>query len=237
LEDFYAFCRVADDLADEPDLSLEERMEGLDSLRHWVLNPEAVSHPFWNRLWASRQKFNIPDRCFLGLLHSLRMEIESLQKDFLFETWEDLNAYIQGVACDVGEVVLCILEKPPASRQDYAQNLGRCVQYLNILRDLDEDEVNHRRYFPREALRPLGISINSPLSLTVSEKQRIREELFRRAQAYYEISRTLPIRSWIAELMINFYRRAALRYWRFGKPQRLSRSEKLKVLFLTLLKV
>lgn len=216
---------MADDLADEPGLSLQEREEGLKRIQSWIARPKQATHPFWLELEENRKSFQIPENCFSGLLKSLEMEMKALKKDFLFESWEELNLYIQGVACDVGEAVLCILEKPDAHRKEYAQAMGRCVQYLNILRDLEEDERNGRRYYPREALR-----------LKEESESALREFLFQEAESYYERAQALPYRSWISELMINFYRRGARHYWRYGLSRRLSRREKAQVALKTLFK-
>lgn len=232
LEDFYAFCRIADDLADQDGLEVQERINRLEALRSWVLEPEGRPHPFWNRLRAARVEFQIPDRCLTGLLDALLSELERLERVCLFESWTELEAYIQGVACDVGEVVLCILGKKQTDCRLYAKNMGQCAQLLNILRDLEEDFDKARIFVPNDCLKAHAISLENFLSSDLSP---IREELYQRAQTAFKNSRDLRCRSWVAELMISFYRSAAKKHWRYGDSRRLSRGSKALIALRSLL--
>ncbi len=147
-------------------------------------------------------------------------------KPLTFETWQELNDYVQGVAVCVGEVVLQILGVRDSNSSAYAQGMGRCVQYLNILRDIDEDFAEGKIFIPREYLQTLGISdFSKPFSSEA--KQKAREELWRRAVNYRAHVQPSSIKCLPAEVMVGVYMEGAQKYWRHGDSQRLTSFEKL----------
>jgi len=227
LEDFYAFCRIADDIADEAGRPDSERLEQLNRIKEWIDNPEST-HPFWIRLAEHQKDFSIPPRCLRGLIHALEFEVKCLGRDYLFDSWDELESYIQGVAGDVGESVLCILGAKETDRTEYARQMGRCVQFLNILRDLEEDYGAGRIYVPKEYF-------GGDLGCFETHLPALRTELHQKALRAYQLSRKLGCRSWIAELMINFYISAAKKNWIYGRRHRLSRWEKAQVAGRTVL--
>lgn len=215
LEEFYAFCRLADDIADEPGPPQIKR-EALGQMSSWVMRRESIGHPFWDKFLAKLILFDVPFDCLAGVLNGVSIDLRA-EDSLRFESWRDLEHYIQGVAVDVGRGVLHILGAKDPSLDDYALHMGRCVQLINFCRDIEEDLKNDRFYFPTEAMG----------GLRIDEHQKIRDQLFDRALQEWKLTKTY---SWLclsAELMVRIYLEGAIRYWQFGKNHRLSKSEKV----------
>jgi phytoene synthase len=80
------------------------------------------------------------------------MELDLTKKNY--DTLEESLEYIYGSAEVIGLYMARLMDLPPDSHP-YAQLLGRSMQYINFIRDLDEDRRLGRRYLPL-ADTPLG---------------------------------------------------------------------------------
>lgn len=146
---FYAFCRVIDDIADDPDSPNEEKIAGLD---HWqglfhgeVDQPEALE----KAVLELREKHQIPSEHFLDLIEGCRMDLQPQR----FQTWQELQTYTHRVASTVGLVCLPLFGATHPNAPAYAEKLGHALQLTNILRDVGEDLENENRiYLPLQDL-------------------------------------------------------------------------------------
>lgn len=66
-----------------------------------------------------------------------------------YETMESLRKYLYGSAEVVGLMMARILNLPEESHNS-AKHLGRAMQYVNFIRDINEDLWLGRNYFPRK---------------------------------------------------------------------------------------
>jgi phytoene/squalene synthetase len=224
LSDLYAFCRLADDIADCEGLEASTRRVLLESLRAWVRRQTPIGHPFWDRFLEERRSYAIPDPVLEGILTGVSRDFDPKP----FETWGELDSYVYEVACCVGEAVLCILGAAGNEASEYAWQMGRALQYLNIMRDLQEDRANGRSYIPQEFMRTLKNS-EAEIFLSQEKLQLVREEFYKRAIGFRYYARPYSWRCLIAELMAGLYFHASARYWRFGNPKRLSFLEKFLI--------
>lgn len=223
LNDFYIYCRLLDDVVDEEGLDTSQRVEILKKIENWVKQNERIEHPFWDRLLEARWRYGISDATLLGIIDGVRTDLSV--GPLTFETWEELDQYVYGVSCCVGQGVLAILNICEDKTKAYSENMGSCVQYLNIMRDLSEDISRDRVYVPQSYLRSIGLHEGyKPGSGLLPI---IREELYRRAMNFYERALPRSLRYFPADLMGTIYVRAATQYWRKGANRRLSKSEKL----------
>lgn len=234
LDDLYAFCRLVDDISDETSLGLssEQRHQILDQIRSWCDQPKAIDHPYWDRFAETIQTYRISNASLVGIIEGCRYDI-SQEKPLTFESWDDLNAYVYGVACCVGEATLSVLGATNNGRsKDYALWMGRTLQYLNIMRDIDEDFQNRRLYIPLEYLRTLKVSpdvlsVGAPIAENL--KGTVRRELFKRAQEFRAKAKPYSLQCLPAELMAAVYLFAATQYWVFGDLRRLGKWQKLRI--------
>ena len=146
---FYAFCRIIDDIADDPNNSITFKTEGL---KHWVnlfhgkvTNPK----PIETAVLDLQKKHTIPKEHFLDLIEGCQMDLEPQR----FETWTELQSYTHRVASTVGLVCLPLFGATHPESPAYAKSLGHALQLTNILRDVGEDLDNGNRiYLPLQDL-------------------------------------------------------------------------------------
>lgn len=205
-------------------------MKALRQVEDWTRGLIETTSAYWTRFQLEIQKWGIPQELLLGIIHGVQKDMLHPGSFLQIKTWAELNDYCQGVAGDVGCGVLYILgatTTPTNQMSQYAQMMGRCVQYLNIMRDLQSDFQNHRVYVPLEFLKTLGIEAKK---LPEEQLPRIRDELFQRAMNYREQAQVYSWKCFPAELMVNMYAEASRAKWRKGDSSRLTNSEKLKAL-------
>ena len=151
---FYAFCRVVDDLADEPHLPMEQRRAGLLAWRRTLLGcaEAAEEPPLSKELKEVLARHDVPAEWALELVKGCEMDLEGTR----YETWEELRTYCYRVASAVGLVSARIFGGRGC--EVYAEELGLALQLTNILRDAAEDfSVSGRIYLPGEELRRFGV--------------------------------------------------------------------------------
>ena len=188
---FYAFCRLIDDLADDPGLPAETRRAALDAwargLEHGFENPDEMQAA----ITGIRGRYRIPNELLLAIIDGCRADIDPRR----FATWDDLDAYIWKVSCAVGLVSVRIFGCRSDGAGPYAEALGRALQLTNIARDVGEDWKNGRRlYLPLELLEKHGISEGEfPVASSDPRFQRVMGALADRAEAaFHEADRLFP---------------------------------------------
>jgi phytoene/squalene synthetase len=221
LRDLYAFCRIADDISDAKGIPREKRQDLLHELQAWVKKRQPIGHRFWDRFLTERTAYEIPDRVLLGIIDGVAMDITKERVEF--NTWEELDRYIYGVASCVGEAVLAILGAQSSQSPTYADAMGKCLQYLNIMRDIEEDEAENRIYIPQIYLQTLTNDRLPPIHCLPD----IRNELFSRAMNFRKKAKPYSLKCLPAELMAALYLKASQKFWRHGNPRRLSKLEKV----------
>ena len=156
----YGFCRVVDDIADEPGPTTAERRVLLDGWRADIAALFAGSPPERARYLAEPiERFGLRQSDFLAIVDGMQMDVEGPIRapDYL-----TLDLYADRVASAVGRLSVRIFGMPDAPGLALAHHLGRALQLTNILRDLDEDAGMGRLYLPAEALAAAGIATTDP---------------------------------------------------------------------------
>ena len=151
----YAFCRIADDIADERDL-YPDPMADLARWREALLGAyEGQPRGPVMRAWADTlTRFDVPLQPALDLLSGVEMDISGAT----FRTFEELRLYCYRVAGTVGLLMAPILGYQDAEALDAAVELGIAMQLTNVLRDLAEDAARGRLYLPTEELAAFGFT-------------------------------------------------------------------------------
>jgi len=156
---FYAFCRQVDDLADEPDMPLEQRRLGLRRWREALSGRAGRSSdepPLASALREVLTRRQVPMEWAVEVVLGCEMDLEGAR----YRTWEDLRCYCYRVASAVGLVSARIFGGRGCDA--YAVELGLALQLTNILRDAAEDyTVSGRVYLPGEELERFGIQKGS----------------------------------------------------------------------------
>lgn len=180
----YAFCRTADDIADEPDLYPNPMRE----LARWRAalgdaykgQPRGPVMTAWTDMLG---RFAVPITPALDLLDGVAMDISGTR----YKTFDDLRLYCYRVAGTVGLLMSPVLGYEGADTLDCAVNLGIAMQLTNILRDIGEDAANGRIYIPDEDLARFGYSREQLLHGIINDNfLSLMEFEMARAEEYYE---------------------------------------------------
>lgn len=180
----YAFCRIADDIADAPGLSALKRQQELDLLAH-TLKTERYSEgdTLWPAFFDVIERYNIPKTYFSELLEGVRTDISP----FEIKTLADLDRYSYLVAGTVGLMCTYILGQSDKQTLQGAKQLGIAMQYTNIMRDVSADADIERVYLPSMVMKQHGLSRKDVLGGHNEEALRgVLAELAQRAQLYYD---------------------------------------------------
>jgi squalene synthase HpnC len=151
----YAFCRWADDLADEigdPRASLElldwweQELGGCYSGR--------ANHPVFIALRGTIQSFDIPIDPFHALLTAFRQD----QIVHRYASWDSVLDYCRGSANPVGRLVLYLFGYRDSHRQSLSDHTCTALQLANFWQDVSRDLDKDRIYIPMDMLRAFGLS-------------------------------------------------------------------------------
>ena len=176
LAHYYAFCRQADDIVDEPN---ENPALALEALRQEVefIYVGAPRTELGQALMQDVATFNLPRDRFMLLLEGMQADLSHKR----YATFEELGWYLYRVAVIVGKATLDILGERGDKADLLAQYLGSAVQLTNIVRDVYEDAKMGRVYLPC-TLTAQEILENR----SAPEVEQLCKQVTRRARAYYE---------------------------------------------------
>lgn len=156
MEQFYAFCRIIDDIVDEPGMSKEERHAALDRWLSVIHQERTPRKGLEEEIVELIAHFQLDLEPLDILIEGCRGDISPQQP----ETREDLLAYAYKVACCVGIASATVMGASEKAK-DYAIALGYALQLVNILRDVAEDCSKHGRfYLPKADLDLFGVSMD-----------------------------------------------------------------------------
>lgn len=153
---YYRFARGADDVADSPLLSPEEKLEGLDAFEATLLGrSEAIeaAKPLREVLSAR----GLSPRHALDLLRAFRMDAVKKR----YASWEELMGYCALSAAPVGRFVLTVHGESEAT-WPASDALCSALQVINHLQDCRDDyRARDRVYIPQDRLAAFGIGVES----------------------------------------------------------------------------
>lgn len=149
----YAFCRWADDIADEPGERVRERLD------EWQYELEACYagspvHPITIALADALKHFAIPMNAFMALIEGCRQDIVKTR----YETFDELLHYCELVAASISDISLSIFGYKTGAALAHGRNLSTALQLTNVTRDIGDDLSRNRIYVPREEMRLFGVS-------------------------------------------------------------------------------
>ena len=158
---FYAFCRVADDIADDPGFSIEERRDALKHWRELIRGGDVSARPGVESEFVELVRRKELDPAELeAIIDGVEMDLTPLR----FQTAEDLKRYCYHVASAVGLVSIRLFGYTLPATRVYAEQLGYALQWTNIMRDVGEDAEEGRVFLPLEDLERFGLSEDDLLS-------------------------------------------------------------------------
>lgn len=151
----YAYCRWADDLADETGGG-----EGALRLLNWwrgelmrCYEGEA-SHPVFVALRDTIRSFDIPPEPFLDLVDAFERD----QRVKHYQTFAQLRDYCRRSANPVGRLVLYLAQCFDDKRAALSDCICTALQLANFWQDVARDYAIGRAYLPEEDRRKFGYS-------------------------------------------------------------------------------
>jgi phytoene synthase len=149
----YAYCRFADDIADDPGVAIRDRLDAWqEELEHCY--DGAPSHPITVALHDALQSFDIPKDAFIALIDGCRQDLVQRR----YETFDDLLAYCDLVATSISDISLSIYGYATAAAPIHGRSLATALQLTNVTRDVGDDLDRDRIYIPRVELQEFGVS-------------------------------------------------------------------------------
>ena len=157
MEIFYAFCRLMDDIADDPSTPADEKIKALENWKAEIetaYNSGEKISALGEEMRSLVRRRGVPKNYVLDIIDGVLRDTSPAP----FETFADVKKYCYGVASAVGLVSIYIFGfKNPVTKQ-FAESLGYALQFTNILRDVVDDiRTQNRVYIPEREMRFFGI--------------------------------------------------------------------------------
>ena len=150
----YAFARTADDFADEPGRSADERLQLLDrwrALLHASARGEAVE-PIFLALAHTISSCELPVVLLDDLLSAFRQDVAVHR----YDTWANVMDYCRRSANPVGRLVLRVAGVRDEAADRASDALCSALQLANFWQDFGVDWNRGRLYVPREVVESAG---------------------------------------------------------------------------------
>ncbi len=148
VEALYAFCRFADDTADEPGMCEYERRAQFAAIRRDLAQAAAGGEggfPWSAALRDALAAFTLPAHDLYELAAGCESDISGVD----VRTMDELERYSAAVAGTVGRLTITILGARDRDSLRRATLLGVAMQLTNVVRDVEEDWRAGRNYLPR----------------------------------------------------------------------------------------
>jgi squalene synthase HpnC len=194
---FYRFARAADDVADHPQASAEDKLAELARMEA-ALRGEAGMNPAGESLHAMQKARGLTDQHALDLLEAFRRDVTKRR----YADWDELMDYCRYSAAPVGRFVLDLHGE---SRATWPANDALCtaLQVINHLQDCAKDyRALDRVYIPLDVLAAYGAGVEALDGARASPALRqVIAELAKRTAALLQRSR--PFAGQIADRRLS----------------------------------
>jgi squalene synthase HpnC len=157
VEVIYNFARQADDIADEGDLSSEERLAKLDEFRAALnrFGTNEVAHtPLFGALGAIVEKFRLPVQLLHDLLDAFSQDVTKKR----YENFDELLDYCRRSANPVGRLLLHLYDAATPQNLVYSDNICTSLQLINFWQDVAKDYAIERIYLPQDEMARFAVT-------------------------------------------------------------------------------
>ncbi len=154
----YAFARHADDLADEGQMSPQQRLDLLDAYGAGLdaaMAGAAVENPVLLATADVVGRHALPAALLHDLLTAFRMDVAKP----VYAHAHDVLQYCRYSANPVGRLLLHLVDQATPDNLRHSDAVCSALQLLNFLQDLDQDyRENGRIYLPRDEMERFGVT-------------------------------------------------------------------------------
>ena len=175
----YSFVRMADDYVD----SIPQQKEEFDefvSQYHRTLEGEKSGNLVIDEFINLIEKHDFDKEWIEAFLHSMEMDTYKNR----YEDIEELKEYLYGSAEVIGLMMAKIMGLPEESYES-ARYLGRAMQYINFIRDVEEDIRLNRLYLPRTSLEKYDLKSLKPEDTKYNTKE-FKKFIDEQIELYFE---------------------------------------------------
>ncbi len=186
---FYRFARNADDIADNPALTADDKVRRLDRMAAILDGAPGRDSPAASAMRESLIETGVSARHCHDVLRAFRLDATKLR----YRDWGDLMAYCRYSASPVGRQ---LLDLHGERRETWSASDALCsaLQVLNHLQDCADDyRLLDRVYLPVSELAAEGIGVEALAApLSCAALRRVFDRMIDRTAALVETAHGLP---------------------------------------------
>jgi len=155
----YWFARTADDIADEGDWSIEQRLERLARFEKRLQNlvNGIYADKFDFALAETIKERNLSQKYFFNLLKAFRSDILFNN----FQDYSDVQAYCDNSANPIGRLILELHDIRDPKILELSDNICTALQLTNFYQDFKFDIKKGRNYIPINDLMKFDLDENN----------------------------------------------------------------------------
>ena len=186
---FYRFARNADDIADNPALSADEKIRRLDRMAAILDGAPGDDSPAAMAMRESLAETRMTGQHCHDVLYAFRLDATKLR----YRDWDDLMAYCRYSASPVGRQ---LLDLHGEGRETWPASDALCsaLQILNHLQDCADDyRLLDRVYLPTADLAAEGIGVEALAArASCGRLRRVLDHMLDRTDTLVATARSLP---------------------------------------------
>jgi phytoene synthase len=153
----YHFARAADDIADEGNITNEERLRQLDEFRAElarIANHETPLTPLFQNLAAEVHQHALPMQPLYDLLDAFSQDVVKKR----YANFDEVLEYCRRSANPVGNLLLHLYGEATPVNIAYSDAICTSLQIINFWQDVAKDYAIGRIYLPLDELAQYGVS-------------------------------------------------------------------------------
>ncbi len=153
----YHFARAADDIADEGELSNEERLRQIDEFRAALARierNEVPLTPLFQNLAAEVHQHALPMQPLYDLLDAFSQDVVKKR----YANFDEVLDYCRRSANPIGNLLLHLYDEATPVNIAYSDAICTSLQIINFWQDVARDYAIGRIYLPLDELAQYGVT-------------------------------------------------------------------------------
>lgn len=152
---YYDFARYCDDVADNPALTSQQKLDRLEAAEQALFNEKEAKK---NKQAALLRKVFLKENLSFSLADDLLKAFRQDAEGFFYQTWGQLIDYCRNSAAPVGRFMLAIHNENPSTYLP-ADALCAALQIVNHIQDVKYDfQLLKRIYIPEDLWQQFRLS-------------------------------------------------------------------------------
>lgn len=152
----YAYVRTADNFVDKKPQDKKGFLEFKKQTKK-ALNGKKTKSKVINSFAKLAKEKQFKNDWILSFVNSMEQDLKKKE----YETYKELENYMYGSAEVIGLMIAKIL-KLSSKSYPYAKQLGKAMQLINFIRDIQEDKELGRTYLPKEEFKRNSVKYLPP---------------------------------------------------------------------------